>query len=126
MSGAISYHYFIVFSSSMLVPSYLHHGTLRGVQSMGPIYIPRVLNIEQREIRGKPLPQTNHIIVPRNLGILRYLRWECRGIFYLLLRFFHIALGGFIQGFSYSSPILMAHKAFQGYQRKLLCPLFES
>ncbi len=36
-------------------PAYLHHGTQRGVQSMGPIFIPRDLNIEHREIHWKPL-----------------------------------------------------------------------
>ena len=42
---------------AQLVPSYLHHCTQCGVQSMGPIFIPRDLNIEHREIHWKPLPQ---------------------------------------------------------------------
>jgi hypothetical protein len=62
MSGAFSYHCFKVSSSSRLVFSYLHHGTQRSVQSMGPIFIPRDLNIEQREIHWKPLPKKNGIM----------------------------------------------------------------
>jgi hypothetical protein len=41
----------------MLVHSYLRHGVQLGFQSMGPIFIPRGLTIEHREIYWKPLPQ---------------------------------------------------------------------
>ena len=51
-----------VCSSSRLVPSYLHHGTQRGVQSMGPIFIPRDLNIEFRKIHWKSLLQENGVL----------------------------------------------------------------
>jgi hypothetical protein len=64
MSGAFPYHDFIVCSSSRLVPSYLHHGTQRGVQAMGPIFIHRDLNIEHQKIHWKPLPQKNDIMSP--------------------------------------------------------------
>jgi len=52
------------------MPPYLHHGTQRGVQAMGPIFIPRDLNIKHREIHWKPLPQKNGIM---SLEILNYL-----------------------------------------------------
>jgi hypothetical protein len=64
MSGAFSCHCFIVCLSIRLVPSYLHHVTQRGVQTMGPFFIPRDLNIEHREIHWKPLPQKNRIMSP--------------------------------------------------------------
>jgi hypothetical protein len=62
MSGAFPYHDFIVCSSSRLVPSYLHHGTQRGVQSMGSIFIPRDLNIEHRDIRCKLMTPKERIM----------------------------------------------------------------
>jgi hypothetical protein len=65
MSGAFAYHCFIVCSSSRLLPSCLHNGTQRGVQSMGPIFIPLDLNIEHREIHGKPLPQETVLCPPK-------------------------------------------------------------
>jgi hypothetical protein len=65
-----------------LVPRYLHHGTQRGAQSMGPIFTWRDLNIERREIQWTPLPPRNGIIailennfrlctsvIPANAGI---------------------------------------------------------
>ena len=70
MSGAFSYHCFIVCSSSRLIHSYLYHGTQRGVQSMGPIFIRRDLNIEHREIHWMPLPQKDRYYVPRNHNLL--------------------------------------------------------
>ena len=65
----LSYHCFIVCSSSRLVPSYVHHVTERGVQSMGPIFIRRDLNIEHREIHRKRLPQRKRCYVRRNLKV---------------------------------------------------------
>ena len=50
--------------SSRLVPSYLHHGTQRNVQSMGPIFIRRDLNIEHREIHGSRRRKKNDIMSP--------------------------------------------------------------
>jgi hypothetical protein len=47
----------------MLVPGYLHHGTQRGSQSMGPIFILRDLYIEHQEIHWMLLPQ-NGIMSP--------------------------------------------------------------
>jgi hypothetical protein len=71
--SALSCRCFVVCSQSTLVPSYLQHGTQRGVQSMD-LLIPRDLNIEQREIHWKPLPQ-NGIMSPE---ILREWRaWRC-------------------------------------------------
>jgi hypothetical protein len=63
MSGAFSFHGFIVCSQSRLALSYIHHGIQRGVHSMGPILVPRDLNIEHRETHRKPLPQ-NCIMSP--------------------------------------------------------------
>jgi hypothetical protein len=51
-------------SMNVGVTSYFQHGTQRGVQSMGPIFIPRDLNFEHRGILWKPLPQKNDIMSP--------------------------------------------------------------
>jgi hypothetical protein len=45
-------------------PSYLHHGTQRGVQSIRHIFIPRDMSIEHREIHWKPLSQETGIMFP--------------------------------------------------------------
>jgi hypothetical protein len=54
----------IVVNEMRLVPVYFHHGTKRGIQSMGSIFIPRDQNIDHREIHGKLLPQKK-VLGPR-------------------------------------------------------------